>query len=207
MGSIETNLTNLLDQCALRHDRLCPRQVLGVRMGLAGADLLGMEIPRADKQLLIILETDGCFATGVEVATGCTVGHRTLRVEDLGKVAASFIHVRTGRAVRLAPRPGVRERSRLYARNQERRYFAQLEGYALMPVDELFLCEEVALITPAKDIIGRPGVRVNCDYCGEEILNQREISEGGARLCRSCAGHTYYQQTQLPVAMASQNAM
>jgi formylmethanofuran dehydrogenase subunit E len=160
-----------------------------------------MEIPRADKQLLIILETDGCFATGVEVATGCTVGHRTLRVEDIGKVAATFVHAKSERAIRLVPRPDVRERSLEYACHQTRKYFAQLEGYALMPVDELFLYEEVSLTIPAIEIIGRPGTRVNCDYCGEEILNQRETHEGGAILCRSCSGHGYYRAAELPVPL------
>ena len=192
MGSNETQLANLLDQCALRHGRLCPRQVLGVRMGLAGADLLGLEIPRADKQLLIILETDGCFATGVEVATGCTVGHRTLRVEDIGKVAATFIHAKSERAIRLAPRPDVRGRSLEYACQPKPRYFAQLEGYARMPADELFLHQEVALIVPAKEFIGRPGVRATCEHCGEEIINGREIHQGVLVLCRSCAGGAYY---------------
>ena len=100
------NLEKLLAQSAANHQRLCPRQVLGVRMGLAGAGLLEMEVPRTDKLLLVIVETDGCFVSGIEAATGCSVLHRTLRVEDYGKVAASFVDVNSGRAFRLAPRPG-----------------------------------------------------------------------------------------------------
>jgi formylmethanofuran dehydrogenase subunit E len=71
-----------LEESAARHSHLCPRQVLGVRIGLVGAAALGIDAPRLDKRLLVILETDGCFADGVEVTTGCSVGHRTLRVED-----------------------------------------------------------------------------------------------------------------------------
>ena len=40
---------------------------------------------------LIIVETDGCFVDGIEVSTGVTVGHRSLRVVDLGKIAATFV--------------------------------------------------------------------------------------------------------------------
>lgn len=58
-------LNELLERCASRHRNLCPRQVLGVRMALAGASLLGMELTSGDKQLLVIVETDGCFADGV----------------------------------------------------------------------------------------------------------------------------------------------
>ena len=54
-----TDLQILLEQTADRHKHLCPRQVLGVRIGLAGAVALDLEAPRNDKRLLVILETDG----------------------------------------------------------------------------------------------------------------------------------------------------
>jgi len=194
-----SDLQLLLEQSAARHSHLCPRQVWGVRMGLAGAAALGMEVPRDDKRLLVIVETDGCFADGVEVATGCTVGHRTLRVEDYGKIAATFIQVKTGRAVRLAPRLDVRERARLYAPDQKRRYFAQLQGYQLMPINELLSLQEVTLTTPVEAIISRAGVRANCVVCGEEIINQREVVREGMTLCRSCAGQAYYEVVGVPL--------
>ena len=162
-------------------------------MGLAGATALHMTIPRADKRLLVILETDGCFADGVEVATGCTVGHRTLRVEDYGKIAATFVEVKTGRAVRLTPRLDVRERARYYVPGEVRHYFAQLAGYQRMDDDELFSFQEVKLSLPVEAIVSRAGVRVHCDFCGEEIINEREIYQGDLILCRGCAGLAYYQ--------------
>ena len=39
----------------------------------------------------------------------------------------------------------------------------------------------------------RAGVRVNCDMCGEEILNERQVQQGGLTLCRTCADGGYYQ--------------
>ena len=98
---------DLLEACAARHTRLCPRQVLGLRMGLFGAKTLGLDVPRPDKRLLVIAETDGCMADGLITATGCSVGRRTLRIVDYGKVAATFVDVETGRAVRITPREGV----------------------------------------------------------------------------------------------------
>ena len=108
-------LDELLRLSASRHAHLCPRQVLGARIGLAGAAALGLDAPRRDKRLLVILETDGCFADGVEVATGCTAGHRTLRIEDYGKIAATFVDVQTEEALRVAPRLDVRQRAYAYA--------------------------------------------------------------------------------------------
>ncbi len=38
-----------------------------------------------------------------------------------------------------------------------------------------------------------PGMCVNCDVCGEEIMNEREVCQNGLALCRPCAGIAYYQ--------------
>jgi formylmethanofuran dehydrogenase subunit E len=186
------DLQTLLEQSTTRHKHLCPRQVLGVRIGLAGAAALGLEAPRNDKRLLVILETDGCYADGVEVATGATIGHRTLRVVDYGKVATTFVDVKTGVAIRLAPRLDVRQRARSYAPEERRHYFAQLKGYQVMPDEELLTMEEVQLTTPVEDLISRPGVRVNCTICGEEIINEREVWRQAMPLCQACAGPAYY---------------
>lgn len=193
---------SLLETSAARHSHLCPRQVLGVRMGLIGAAALGMEIPRKDKKMMIIVETDGCFADGVEVSTGCTVGHRTLRVEDYGKIAATFIRVKTGRSFRVAPRLDVRQRAYQYAPHQERRYFAQLEGYRIMPAEELFFVQEVSLAKPVEAVVSRAGMRVNCENCGEEIINEREVLRDGLVLCCSCAGQSYYYSVQSAIPAA-----
>lgn len=190
-----SDLQTLLEISSSRHSHLCPRQVLGARMGLFAGDVLGLTLPqlKTKKRLLTFLETDGCFADGVEVATGCTVGHRTLRVEDYGKIAAVFVDTQAGRAVRLAPRLDVRERARLYAPQETRHYFAQLEGYQIMPADELFTLQEVTLTTSIEAIVSRAGVRVNCDICGEEIINEREVIRDGVTLCKGCASPPYYQ--------------
>jgi len=167
--------------------------VLGVRIGLAGSDALGIDVPREDKKLLVIVETDGCFVSGVEVVTGCAVRHRTLRVEDYGKVAATFVDVESARAVRVARRLDIRQRAKDYAPEEKRRYFAMLKGYQRMPVEELLSIEEVTLADPLESIISRAGVRVNCDECGEEIINERDIIRSNRILCLPCADSSYYK--------------
>lgn len=190
-------LQQILAISSARHQHLCPRQILGARIGLAGGAALGLALPRADKRLLIILETDGCFADGVEAATGCTVGHRTLRVADYGKVAATLIDTKTEQAIRIAPQLNVREKAYLYAPHEPRHYFAQLQAYQTMPDAALLTIQAVTLTTPVKAIVSRAGVRVNCAVCGEEIINERELLVGGRPLCQSCAGSGYYQVTAL----------
>jgi len=191
------NITSLLEKSMQDHDHLCPRQILGVRIGLAGIKALGFEQPPSKKQLLVISETDGCFVDGVIAATGCTIGHRTLRVEDYGKVAVTFVDTKTGQAVRVAPRLDIRERANAFATNEPRHYFAQMQAYQSMPDEEMFAVQEVVLITPVEEIVSRPGMRVNCDVCGEEIMNEREARQNGLTLCQPCANGGYYQSAQI----------
>jgi formylmethanofuran dehydrogenase subunit E len=195
------NIQPLLQKSSRNHSHLCPRQILGVRLGLCGLSTLGFDEPPAKKRLLVILETDGCFADGVIAATDCTVGHRTLRVEDFGKTAVTFVDTLTGHAVRVAPALDIRQRANAYAPDEPRHYFAQMQAYQIMPDDEMFTVCKVTLNTPVESIISRPGVRVNCDVCGEDIMNEREVRQDGLTLCRACAGNTYYH---LPVSIPAE---
>lgn len=193
------DLQDILENSSARHTHLCPRQVLGARIGLKGAAAMGFELPCYDKRMLIILETDGCFADGIEAATGCTVGHRTLRIEDYGKIAATFADTEAGQALRIAPRLDVRERAYRYASGESRHYFAQLQGYQIMPDDELLTIQPVQLSKSVSKIISRAGVRVNCEGCGEEIINEREILLNGRVFCNTCALGGYYSHQEVYV--------
>lgn len=186
-------LKTIFSESSKAHRHLCPRQILGARLGLAGAAALGMDVPRSDKKMLVIVETDGCFVSGVQAATGCAVNRRTLRVEDLGKIAATLINIKTEEAIRVAPQHDVREKAWLYApKEQKKRYFAMLHGYQLMPDTELVKIEKVKLERAVGSIISRAGVRVNCSVCAEEIINEREVLQDGKILCKTCAGERYY---------------
>lgn len=186
-------IEELLRQSAALHHHLCPRQVLGVRMGLAGAYALGLDAPRHDKRLVVFMETDGCGADGVSVATGCWVGRRTLRIFDYGKMAATFVDTHSGQAVRVAPRPGIREAARRYATTAPDRWTAQLKGYELMPEAELLRVRPVTLAVDLERLLSRPGIRLTCEACGEEVMNEREVIREGMTLCQACAGESYYR--------------
>lgn len=186
------DMNKFLRKSVARHKHLCPRQVLGVRMGILAAKNLEFELPQTKRRLLTMVETDGCFADGVEVTTGCTVGHRTLRVQDFGKVAAVFIDTKTKESFRIAPQWNVRQIADSYGAEGKNRWERQLLGYQRMPDSELFTMEWVELTMPIAKIISRPGVRVDCDACDEEIINERELIFDDQILCRTCAGYGYY---------------
>jgi formylmethanofuran dehydrogenase subunit E len=183
----------LLEQCAVRHSQLCPRQVLGVRMGLLAGKVCGLDVPNAGNTLLTLMETDGCAADGVSVATGCTVGNRRLRVLDFGKVAATFVDMRCNKAIRIAPRGGIRSAAQKLAPDAESRWHAQLKAYQVMPDADLLTVQFVKLSIPLEKLLSKPAYRVNCEACGEEVINEREVTLEGRVLCRGCAGQSYYR--------------
>lgn len=196
-------LQTYLDRSAALHNHLCPRQVLGVRLGLRGLQALGLldeqyqgTYQNRDKRVLAFAETDGCGLDGIAVATYCHVGRRTMRVVDFGKVAAVLVDTHTSphTAVRVSPHPQARDLVSQYAPHAESRWHAYLEAYQIMPDEALVVVQPVTMRVSVEALISRPGARAICDECGEEIMNEREIHDDHGRvLCRYCAGQKYYQ--------------
>ena len=183
----------LLAQSSALHDHLSPRQILGVRSALAAAGALELEFPRTDKRVLVFVETDGCYADGVSVASGCWLGRRTMRLMDFGKIAATFVDTKTGQAVRVFPQTDLRQRVRDSRPEGQKRYQAYLEAYQTLPDEQLLTVQDVQLTPDLNAIISVHGKRAVCDKCGEEIINEREVVQGGQVLCLSCAGQGYYR--------------
>jgi formylmethanofuran dehydrogenase subunit E len=183
----------LIAACASLHRRVSPRQIIGVRMGLYGGELVGVEVPQSGKRLFTIAESDGSWVDGLALATNCSVGHRTLRVEDIGKVAATFVNTVTGESVRLMPMIDARERACHHAPHEKAKWRMQIVGYKSMPADELFDVQSVELVTPVAAYLSRPGAKAICAGCGEEVINEREVRRDGQAYCRTCAGEGYYR--------------
>ncbi|MCP5100012.1 MAG: formylmethanofuran dehydrogenase [Chloroflexi bacterium] len=189
----------LLAQSAQQHKHLCPRQVLGVRIGLCGLLALGLidhtyapQFNNNRKRLLTIVETDGCGADGIAVATDCHVGRRTMRVMDYGKVAATLVDQLTETAVRVSPSPHARILAEKYAPDAKSRWHAYLKAYQFMPENDLLCIKKVKLVQSLAQIMSRPNKKVLCATCGEEIMNERELLIEGQFLCRTCSGDSYY---------------
>ena len=162
-------------------------------MGLLAGHLLEIALPQPEKRLLAIAETDGCFVDGISAATGCYVGRRTLRIQDYGKTAATFVDALTEQAIRIAPRADVRELAWQYAPSARNKWEAQLIGYQHIPDELLLHGQRVELTVPAKQIVGQAGKRVTCEICGEEIINQREVIREETVMCKSCIGESYFR--------------
>jgi formylmethanofuran dehydrogenase subunit E len=187
------NLPALLAEAGRWHGHLCPGQVLGVRMAVAGCQRLGIADPRSSKRLIVFVETDRCATDAIQTVTGCALGKRTLKFIDYGKLAATFVDTETRRAVRVSALESSREAAQRFAPEESDRHQAQLRAYKALPDEELFHFEPVLVELREDDLPGRPRSRVACAICGEGVNDGREETVDGRMLCRACAGRPYYR--------------
>jgi len=145
--------------------------------------------------LLVFVELDRCATDAIQSVTGCSLGHRTMKFMDYGKLAATFLNLKTGRAVRVIAKEELRQMAEEHFPEIENKYSAQLEAYKVMPNDTLFDVMEVTVKLNPEDMPGRPLSRVQCDNCGEYVQDLREVCRRGKILCRPCAGSGYYERT------------
>jgi formylmethanofuran dehydrogenase subunit E len=188
-------LDDYLREAEQAHGHLCAGQVLGVRMAMLGLERLGIDDPRGKgrKRLITFVEIDRCATDAIGVVTGCRLGKRALKFRDFGKMAATFVDLSTGKAVRIA----AKESSKALARNMHpeiaNKNQQQMLAYREMPGDDLFTIEWVEVTLPAEDLPGYKGERIVCSSCGEGINFRREIVRDGKVFCRACSGERYYE--------------
>ena len=186
-------LDEYLKQAEQAHGHLCAGQVLGVRLAMLGLRELGIDDPVADrKRLLTYVEIDRCVTDAVAVVANCRLGKRALKFRDWGKVAATFVDLQSGRAVRVAAKESSKQAARELFPELSKEA-GQQKAYAELPDEVLFDTQWVTVAVPPEDLPGFKGPRVVCAECGEGINFKRELVVNGRTLCRSCSGERYYQ--------------
>jgi formylmethanofuran dehydrogenase subunit E len=176
------------------HGHHCAGQVLGVRLAMLGLIKLGIEDPRGKdrKRLVTFVEIDRCATDAVAVVTGCRLGKRALKFRDWGKVAATFVDIGSGKAIRIAAKESSKALARqmhpeIADKNQQ-----QMLAYREIADDDLFTLQWVKINLPPEEFPGYKGERVVCELCGEGINFRREVRREEKILCRACAGERYY---------------
>lgn len=186
----------LLKGSAAAHGHLCPGQVVGVRMAMEGCRLLGLDNPRElpqIKQLIVYVEMDRCATDAISFVTGVKLGRRSLKFIDNGIMAATFVHLETGKAFRIVSRERARDLAHEYAPEIGDEHRRQLEAYKRMSLDDLFTVEEVRVTVKASDMPGPTRFKSICQNCGQVVRDKREVMKDDRILCRPCALGTYYQ--------------
>jgi formylmethanofuran dehydrogenase subunit E len=186
----------LLEECGRLHGHLCAGQLLGVRMALLGCRLIGIEDPRgADRKKLIVwVEIDRCMADAVGAVTGARLGKRSLKYQDYGKVAASFLNTETCVAARVVALDESRHLADARYPEIQSKKERQFRAYREAKDSELFKVEWVSVEYGSLDAPGPPRARVFCTLCGEGVNDGREVlGKQGETLCRPCANGGYYR--------------
>jgi formylmethanofuran dehydrogenase subunit E len=164
-------------------------------MSMLGLRKIGILDPKGKdrKSIIVFVEMDRCATDAVQSVTGCSLGKRSMKFMDYGKMAATYVNLATGEAVRVVARENSRWKAKEYFPKIENKYAGQLEAYKIMSDEELFDIMEVQVKISPEDMPGRPLRRVQCDSCGEYVQDMREIYQDGRVLCTPCAEGGYYE--------------
>jgi formylmethanofuran dehydrogenase subunit E len=189
-------LDEYLTLAAVAHGHLCAGQVLGVRLAMLGLRELGIDDPITErKRIVTYVEIDRCITDAIALVANCRLGKRALKFRDWGKVAATFVDLQTGRAIRIAAKESSKQAAREMFPDMPKDA-GQQKAYAALSEEILFDKKWVKVEVQPEDLPGFKGPRVVCAECGEGINFKREVLQDGRTLCRACAetGARYYSE-------------
>jgi len=199
----------LIERARVFHGHLCPFLVLGLRASEIAMARLGLGKPgvieTVAEDIVAVVEANNCFADGVQVATGCTLGNNSLIYVDLGKNAVTLFRRGSGRGVRVyvdaekvIDKYFPAEALELFEKVVVRREGSREEvirlnklweeiGYRLAELPEQdFSVREVEIVEEP----GRAPIfeTIRCSVCGELAMATRIVYVEGRPLCLACAG-------------------
>ena len=140
------------------HGHLCHGMVMGVRMARYGCRILGIDEPRAYRDLIVYVEIDRCASDAVGVVCGVTLGRRRLKWMDYGKMAATFVDL----GHRQSCAGGSRKEVPHAGREEDPLVF-----WKDWTDEALFTWTPVTIEIPLEDLPGPPVRSVECARCGE----------------------------------------
>jgi tRNA-Thr(GGU) m(6)t(6)A37 methyltransferase TsaA len=204
-----------LVQCLMKagelHGHFCPGLALGVYAAVRGMkEIEDWSLDGIRENTLVIVETNNCFADGLQVVTGCTFGNNALVFDDLGKTAATFA-VRGGKSVRIAVKAEFWEMlhkelpdfgplfekviKNRQGSEQDTRDFAVMSRKASFRVVEFPFDQVFALSHPKPNLPTRAPMfdTAKCDQCGEGVMQTRTMRANGKTLCLACGAKPFYR--------------
>ncbi len=195
---LSVSLQAHLAHSAATHRRLCPRQVLGVRMARFACIQLGIDPEIQHKRIFVYMENGHCVADGVIAVTYASPTNQLMQLLPYGKMAATFISLETGQALRVREHPESRQAGIRFAPDASSPWAAQLQAYQIMPDELLLSWQPVELLAPLPKISGKH--KVICAHCGDHVHEHCEVQLDGLVLCKACADGAYYKVME-PVAV------
>lgn len=201
----------LLRRAGAVHGHYCPSLAAGVMAGVQAMRELSATSAGAEN-LLAVVETNSCFADGVQLVTGCTIGNGALVYRDVGKTAMTLV-------TREAPDDGVRIRVTEREPVAKRDHPEASEPFETVAADRTGTPGDRERLgkhrrEAAFDLIDRPvfdlcavktGVTVDlpdeapayedttCADCGESVAARKAVERDGEPCCRDCTDASFPQ--------------
>ncbi|MGN0177132.1 MAG: FmdE family protein [Methanobrevibacter sp.] len=170
------------------HGELCGGIAIGTKLGMYGLELLGMELNKRHKNLIVILESERCTSDGIQAVTKCSIGKRSLKLAYYGKFAATFYNMDTGEAYRVSDADANKKDKSKETREE------LVERFRITPPEELFNVEKVK-VKQFNEAQKPGGVHATswCSVCGEKITDNYHLLRAGKPICEACANESYYE--------------
>jgi len=184
------------------HGHKCPAMPMGLRVGAAAMNKLGVE-RTGDGDIIAILDLGEdhcatCYADGIQVITGCTYGKGNIQKTHKGKWAVTLIEKKTRRAVRITPT------ATAMMANKKSPFFTEYRGKGIpatkvptevveplvnrvmtLPDEELFKISEVFQCEFKEKPHSFNGFV--CEECGEMTVMEYGRVKGEKKVCIDCA--------------------
>ncbi len=169
------------------HGELCGGIAIGTKLGMYGLELLGMELNKRHRNLIVILENERCTADGIQAVTKCSMGKRSLKQVYYGRFAATFYNMDTGEAYRVSDADANKKTKTKETREE------MVERFRLTPPEELFNVEKVRVNFKDAQKPGDAHTTAWCSVCGEKITDNYHLIRAGKAICKACAEESYYE--------------
>ena len=198
------------------HGHKCPAMPMGLRVGAAAMNALGVE-RACDGQLIALVEIGEnhcatCFADGVQMITGCTFGKGNIHRLQLGKWGVTLLDKATGRAVRVSPK------AEAMLANKETSFFKNYREKGIpaskVPEDVIEPLVERVMNAPDEMLLDVGQVHERewnepkhsfdgfpCQECGEMVVEGYARIAGDKHVCIPC--HAKLTHTAEPTTLAS----
>jgi len=184
------------------HGHKCPAMPLGLRVGAAAMNALGVERAK-DGQLIAYVDLGEdhcatCYADGLQVIMGTTFGKGNIKRTNKGKWAVIVIDKATGRAVRVTPRAEAmmaNKQSPFFKDYREKGIPASSVPDSIVdPLIERVMSapdEQILSISPIFEYKLEPEKHsfdsFVCEECGEMTVMQYGRIKGDKKVCIDCA--------------------
>ncbi len=183
------------------HGHKCPAMPMGLRVGAAAMNKLGVDRAK-DGQILTILDLGDdhcatCFADGVQVITGSTYGKGNIKKTHKGKWAVTVIDKKNQKAVRVTPKAEAmlaNKQTDFFKKYREKGIPAsQVPDEIVEPLVQKVISAPAEMLLIISEVFDYqhqdPPHSFDgfvCEECGEMVVEQYGRIKGEKKVCQDC---------------------